>query len=751
MKMLVMNKVLILSGVALLSFPYAYAANRYWSANENALWNDAANWDGTIPSSSDYIYIVNGGTAVISSGVTGLGNYGYFGYDTGTSGNLIIENGGTYDGGSYAYFGYNADSIGSLTIEDGGAYESNQAILAQNAGSRGTVTMNGSATFATSGTFSIGRGGDAIMTLNGTSSITSGTIGTTKVHIGENAGSTGTLYLNDSAIWTAASGVTLVVGNNGTGNLFASGTSSISVGADMFIGNTTGSSGTVILKDNATLEVTTVGRMLNIGYSASGAGTGSLMLQDEAEATVIATNIGMNGTGSLTVAGESTFNSGTIFMQEAKSSIMVAGSGTINTTGATTIYYVNPSTGAAVTVKGSGQWISGGAISIDSGSTFNVLDEGLVSNTARTTVSNTSSVTVSGDAARWTNSDDIYVTAGSSFNVAGNGSVSSTKGIYVSNSTFDITDTGSVTSAESWIYGGGTMSISDNASLTSSDVVVGYGSGSSTLVLNDSATLKTSQVILGYNSAGTIEINSDGVKILNTDGLTPAQIIGNTGPGSIKFQQTGSLNFANIISGANVRVEHSGLGTTIIEAANTYGAGTSITGGTIVAANSNALGSGSVSVAGGTLKISSASLDVGSLSLESGSIDMNDGIIEILNVGNFTMTGGILKLDVLSLDSFDQLLSVSGTMMFSDGVILLNGYEAFEGNPISRIGSKYKIFDGFDSINSDSLVIKGYDETSWQARVESDGYLYFNAIPEPSAYAAIFGMLALAFTGCRRR
>ena len=108
-------------------------------------------------------------------------------------------------------------------------------------------------------------------------------------------------------------------------------------------------------------------------------------------------------------------------------------------------------------------------------------------------------------------------------------------------------------------------------------------------------------------------------------------------------------------------INKKGAGTLVLQAANDYSNGTTVTAGTLETANSSALGTGSVTVSGGKLKTTS-DLKVSSLTISA------DGTLEMAG-GKLTVSGS-LTLSTLSVDfsKYFDAESLSTTLITAESI-----------------------------------------------------------------------------------
>lgn len=183
------------------------------------------------------------------------------------------------------------------------------------------------------------------------------------------------------------------------------------------------------------------------------------------------------------------------------------------------------------------------------------------------------------------------------------------------------------------------------------------------------------------------------------NGGTSGAITGNvTDNGTLAFNRSDVSTFAGVISGAGSLVQ-AGTGTTVLNAASSYGGSTSVAAGTLVvgdAAHANAtLGTGPTTVAGGTV--------LGGYGIVPGSVT-NAGTISVASAlpvlaagaqGAFTITGDLQNLGMANLAAVSgqtgNVLNVRGNYIGSNGQLALNT----------------RLNEGGTASQSDQLVVGG--------------------------------------------
>ncbi|EKL3149028.1 autotransporter-associated beta strand repeat-containing protein [Salmonella enterica] len=181
----------------------------------------------------------------------------------------------------------------------------------------------------------------------------------------------------------------------------------------------------------------------------------------------------------------------------------------------------------------------------------------------------------------------------------------------------------SVTSSGDWTLSGATMNLSGT---TNSALWVKSG----TLILNGAMTAKGATV----DSGTTLQIGNGG-----TLGAFNGDIVDN---GTLTFNRSDAAAYGSVISGSG-QVVKSGDETLTLSGANSYTGGTTISGGTLVASNVEALGTGDIT--------------------DNATLELNAGGDFANNIGG---TGSVVK-------SGDKTLTLSGSNTYTGGTTISGG------------------------------------------------------------------------------
>lgn len=261
------------------------------------------------------------------------------------------------------------------------------------------------------------------------------------------------------------------------------------------------------------------------------------------------------------------------------------------------------------------------------------------------------------------------------------------------------------------------------------------------------------------NTSGTLQVAS----LTGTGTVRVTSVVATGSTGTLAIESTADASFSGVLadgsSGALSVTKSGDFTQTLSGASNTYTGGTTITGGTLLVANttgSSATGTGAVAVNGGALAgtgfISGATTVTGG-ALAAGTV----GTVGTLTFdGTLDLSGltgsGNLKFDLAGVGASDTLVLSSGVLSIGSGLLNFNDFnftalEGFDNGVYTLLDTSTSIAGTLGS--SLSGVIAGRS-----AVLSTDGqdiFLTVTAIPEPSTYAVLFGVMALGSAGLRRR
>ncbi|RFF16967.1 autotransporter outer membrane beta-barrel domain-containing protein, partial [Salmonella enterica] len=484
------------------------------------------------------------------------------------AGTLILNAENTYTGGTTISGGTlvatNVDALGSGDVTDDATLELNTGGTFDNAiGGSGNVVKSGADT----------------LTLSGSNSYTGGTTISGGTLVASNVEALGTGDVTNNATLELNTGGDFINNIGGTGRVEKSGDDTLTLsGSNTYTGGTLINGGTLVasnvealgtgdVTDNATLA-------LNTGGTFDNAISGSGQVVKSGDETLT-----LSGTNSYT--GGTTISGGTLVATnvEALGSGDVTDDATLElNTGGT---FDNAISGSGQVVKSGDKMLTLSGANSYSGGTL--ISDG-------TLVASNVEALGTGDV---TNNATLALNTGGDFtnNISGSGQV-------VKSGDETLTLSGSNTYTGGTLISGGTLVATNVDALGTGDVT-----NSSTLELNTGGTFDnvisgSGQVVKSGDDTLTLSgANSYTGGTLISGGTLVATSVEALGSGDVTDNAVLELNtggtFDNAISGSGQGVK-SGDKTLTLSGANSYTGGTTISGGTLVASNVEALGSGDI-------------------------------------------------------------------------------------------------------------------------------------------------------------
>ncbi len=531
---------------------------------------------------------ISGGT-LVATNVDALGSG-----DVTDDATLELNTGGTFDnaiGGSGNVVKSGADTLtlsgsnsytGGTTISGGTLVASNvEALGTGDVTNNATLELNTGGDFINNigGTGRVEKSGDDTLTLSGSNTYTGGTLINGGTLVASNVEALGTGDVTDNATLALNTGGTFDNAISGSGQVVKSGDETLTLsGTNSYTGGTTISGGTLVatnvealgsgdVTDDATLELNTGGTFDN---AISGSG-----------------QVVKSGDKMLTLSGANSYSGGTLISDGTLVASNVEALGTGDVTNNATLAL---NTGGDFTnnISGSGQVVKSG----DDTLTLS----GANSYTGGTTISGGTLVATNVDALGTgdvTNSSTLELNTGGTFDNAISGS-----GQVVKSGDETLTLSGSNTYTGGTLLSGGTLVATNVDALGTGDVT-----DNATLELNtggtfDNAISGSGQVVKSGDDTLTLSgANSYTGGTLISGGTLVATSVEALGSGDVTDNAVLELNtggtFDNAISGSG-QVVKSGDKTLTLSGANSYTGGTTISGGTLVASNVEALGSGDI-------------------------------------------------------------------------------------------------------------------------------------------------------------
>ncbi|WP_079821558.1 autotransporter-associated beta strand repeat-containing protein [Salmonella enterica] len=595
---------------------------------------------------------ISGGT-LVATNVDALGSG-----DVTNNATLELNTGGTFDNaisgsGQVVKSGDGALTLSGANSYSGGTLISDGTLVASNVEALGTgdvtddavLELNTGGDFdnAISGSGQVVKSGDETLTLSGSNTYTGGTLISGGTLVASNVEALGSGDVTNDAVLELNTGGTFDNVISGSGQVVKSGDDALTLsGANTYTGGTTINDGTLVatsvdalgtgdVTDNATLELNTGGTFDNaisgsgqvvksgdkmLTLSGANSYSGGTLISD---GTLVATNVEALGTGDVTNNATLELNTGGDFTNN------ISGNGQVVKSGDDTLTFSGSNTYTGGTTINDGTLVATSVEALGSGDVTN--DAVLALNTGGDFANNiggTGSVVKSGDETLTLSGTNSYtggtlISSGTlvanDVNALGTGDVTdnatlmlNTGGDFINNigGTGRVEKSGddTLTLSGSNSYTGGTLISSGTLVATNVDAL---GSGdvtdNATLELNtggtfDNAISGSGQVVKSGDETLTLSgANSYTGGTLISSGTLVATSVEALGSGDVTDNAVLELNtggtFDNAISGSG-QVVKSGDKTLTLSGANSYTGGTTISGGTLVASNVEALGSGDI-------------------------------------------------------------------------------------------------------------------------------------------------------------
>ncbi|EIY7444594.1 autotransporter-associated beta strand repeat-containing protein [Salmonella enterica] len=646
--------------------------------------------------------LISGGT-LVASNVEALGTG-----DVTNDAVLELNTSGDFDNALSGSGQVEKSGDGTLTLSGsntytGGTLISGGTLVASNVEALGTgdvtndavLELNTGGTFdnAISGSGQVVKSGDDALTLSGSNTYTGGTIISGGTLVATNVDALGSGDVTDNATLELNTGGTFDNAISGSGQVVKSGDDVLTLsGANSYSGGTLISDGTLVasnvdalgsgdVTNNATLEMNTGGDFINniggtgrveksgddtLTLSGSNTYTGGTLISD---GTLVASNVEALGTGDVTNNATLELNTGGTFDNA------ISGSGQVEKSGDDVLTLSGANSYSGGTLISDGTLVASNVEALGTGDVTD--DATLELNTGGDFINNI------GGTGRVEKSGDDKLTL--------SGSNTYTGGTLISSGTLVANDVNAL----------GTGDVTDNATLmlnTGGDFTNNIGgtgrvekSGDDALTLSGSNTYTGGTLISGgtlvandVNALGTGDITDNATLELNTGG-----------------------DFDNAISGSG-QVVKSGDETLTLSGANSYTGGTTISGGTLVATNVDALGTGDVtdnatlelntggkfdnaiSGSGNVVKSGADTLTLSGSNTYTGGTTINDGTLVATSVDALG-TGDVTDDATLELNTggdFDNAISGSGQVVKSgDDTLTLSGSNTYTGGTLISSGT----------------------------------------------------------------
>ncbi len=610
------------------------------------------------------------------------------------TGNLSIS------GASSAYAGTLRLTGGIVTLGDGAALGSVAKVSLESAS--GTLQLNGNS-----------------MTL---SSLT----GSGVVENGSNQPSILTLNPTSSAILAA----TLRDGSGGSYlSVVKAGSQALNVTVNQsYTGTTTVSAGSLVLGSgvslNSTSSMEVTGGNLDLGgnsqalqmfrLSAGTVGGGTLLVDSVYTLTSGVVNAVLGGNGSLTKSGTGAVTLNTLSTYTGATTISVGSlslgtGGRLGSAGSVTVSAggfldLGTSSQTLANVVLSGGAVSGGTISSSTGFNFDTGTANTVLNgSAKLTKSGTGAVTL-GQVNAYSGGTELtagILTAGVNGALPSGGTLTVGGGTLALGTTTQSAGavvltggslTGGTLNATGYSLSGGTISTVLGGGSAALAVSTGTVNLNTAATYGGGTTVNSGKLALGVSNAlsstGAVSLAGGELSLGTTSQttgaftLTGGSLTGGTLTGSSYTLQAGSVT--SVLAGTGALVKQNS-GTVVLSSANTFSGATTVSGGTLSATVTGALGSTS------SIAVNGASLSA---------VDYNPSATLSLNsTGSATISGGSLSLAAITnADTAANSLYFSAT----NGTITL---ASLSGAGSTRFGSNARITSG--GVTGGSLIVAG--------------------------------------------
>lgn len=656
------------------------------------------------------------GRLTISEGGRVESGYVLMGEDTGSSGTIIVTGAGsTLNVTGILLTGENGGV--TLSIEDGGRVETPESWIGFGSGSENAITVSGAGSTFVAGNLSFGLYGNATLTVASGGTVSAGTM-----VVAEAAGSSGTINIGaasgaaavsagafDAATVEFGAGEGTIVFNHtdmnyevatdikGTGGIEVESGTTILTGANTYSGTTTISGGTLQAGGNGALST-------NSDFIVNG-GTLQLGVHDSSVGSLSGNGGSVDlGSATLTVFQATDMSYAGSF--EGSGSLRNLGAGQLTLTG-------NSGIGGSVIADRGTLAITGSLAST----------QGLIGSTG----SSNGAIAVSGSGASWINAGEMYVgmQGAGTLSIEDGGLVQSADVFighnYISDGDATVRDTGSIWMINGTLqmgkYGTGTLTIEAGGRVETSDAELGW-TGTGTVMVNGAGStwINSGDLNVGNNSSGVAGTRGVGVLTIGAGGTVEVG-------GLLTLASTsGSLGTLNIGAAAGETAQAAGsLATDTIS----LGAGTA----TVIFNHTDTdyrFGFDLVAGSGGSsiLHLAGVTTLTGDSSLR-GSASVNGGTMVIAGtlesttaaIGSSTGSDGTVVVSGADASWANAILYVggsgTGSLTIENGGVVTSSNGSNSGNIGTQAGSKGTVtVTGTGSVwtNSSLLNIGTYGE-----------------------------------------
>jgi hypothetical protein len=697
------------------AIPAALGASVYWQASSGD-WSLASNWSGSLPSTSDAVYVVNGGTVTVSKPGE---RYGTLSLGSGAGSGTVQMT----DGNLSSVWNQNVGDSGTGTMNQfGGTNSVNTLNIGYGVGGYGTYSLSGSGSLSTRNEYSGYAGVGTLIQSGGTNTITSA------LNLGNFSGSTGMYNLSGIGRLSVKN---VYVGTSGTGAFLQTGGTD-SIASYLYVGSSLNGNGS---------------------YSLSG---GLLSASSE--------YIGYTGTGDFTQSGGSHGISGSLYLGYSANS-----GGTYNLSGngqlSAANEYVGFASGNAARFDQLGGTNTTSVLSIGSSGVYTLAGGTLQVNSS---VSNQGTFTGSFTTGTLVGKNILDLSSGTwqflwSLNVrmGANSLLIVPSGFNPSNQFASYSSLGLThTNGTTLVVGAGkTLGVTG----VIRDLVNCLGTISSgSLSLNGGLTVSGGRVVL---SATDLTTNDTISGISGGSISVPNHYVGKSGPAT--FTQTGGTNGitnslylgygtggsgtyylggSGRLSVPNESIGRSGVGTF------TQTGGTNSVGSLVLAQSAGS--NGTYSLQGGLLSLSSLSCGSGlsAFNFSGGTLKAATTFATTMPMNLSTQVGTSMIVTGSNSLTLSGALSGPGSLTLASGKLILSGSNSYSGGTIVTAGtleaiSSNSLLDGTSLAVGSAATSVFKNAGAVVLAAESPG-----VVPEPSTIALFgIGAVSLAACACRRR
>ena len=193
-------------------------------------------------------------------------------------------------------------------------------------------------------------------------------------------------------------------------------------------------------------------------------------------------------------------------------------------------------------------------------------------------------------------------------------------------------------------------------------------------------------------------VGTGGFSVTNNSAVTPSAVVVNNNTANYTFTGSGSIGGATALTKA-------GTGSLTIVSANTYNGGTVVSNGTLVLANTAALGSAGLTIEGGALDSAVANL----VNANNNPITLNNNL-NFVGSQNLNLGSGVISFAAnRAIAVSNNTLTVSGSLSAPGLTLTKNGVGTLQQGAANSLGGVALVLnDGKVDLNGAALGINGF-------------------------------------------